>query len=463
MRFIFLLSVAILALGSPLTGLAQQRPGAEGVLRLVDWPERSMAEHGASGRQIERELARHELLPFIDTLRVGYRYERQEDGPRLTVALEWKPGAYGMLDRKRVPYTEMPDSILVTSLVLRADVYARGEQVTEAVIRLDGLRLAASPRVYSSDVPHLAWRDLFVHTPPPAARRIFEGGFDLRNLDILSATFESYGDSDEAMAEYHEPDGRPSRHSDYDVDAITDVFIDLSWLFRPQPWVVDGHVDDDGARHEPRGGDMGRDASGGGERGSGRGSERTQAEPSREEGTTGSADGSKARGHRRKAEADTKDSGDDSDDDDSELLPAALTAVAAVGVLAYAGGTVGYFGNARTAPIGLAAGLVRPSGGFLLQASVNEAVLRGQGEEHLLAKALAFHQVLPTAIQPAIGAGVLVSYANEKYTYEPSLSLGAVANFGPVVLMGAYDVALGGVELSAAFNFRSERSGLDVP
>lgn len=440
------------------TSQAQERPGSEGVLHLTNWPTSSLERTGLSERRINQTLGRFDLLPYIDTLTVGYRYETAGDEPVLSLAIEWKPGQYGILDGRRVAFERMPDSLLLTALTLEASVYADGKHITETVIRIDSMALAPSPDVTRFTLTDLRWDDLFVHTPHQAARRIFDEGFELRTLNIVSASFESYdADRDRSVAGTYRSERRtPSRRTAYDDHTVTGILIDLGWLFPPRVWHPDRNED---REQRPRGNSMGRgsdsdedDARGSARRG---GSDETVGGRGSEESGDASGRSSRSRdsGSSKKG---ADDRSDDSDDEDRQkLLPAALTAAAAVGILAYKGGTVGYFGNAKFAPYGLSAGMVRPKGGFLLQAGVNDAVFgSSDGPEHLVGKILIFRQILPVPIQPAMGAGVLVTH-DDTYTYEPSLSVGAIGTFGPIILQSVYDVVQGGMEFGIAFNFRS--------
>jgi hypothetical protein len=258
MRSAGLLLALLVALPSlAQTSLAQQRPGAEGVLHLSDWPNSSLERSGLTEIQIARTLGRFDLLPYIDTLTVGYRYEAAGDEPVLTLAIEWEPGQYGILDGRRIAYERMPDSLLLTALTIEADVFSDGERVTEAVFRFDSLALASSPDLVQLTPASLSWADLFARTPARAARSIFDRGFELRNLEIVSASFSSYdGDRDERIAGTYRTERRtPDRRTVYDGHRVTGILIDLGWLFPPPVWLPDHDEDRHGS---PRGESMGR-------------------------------------------------------------------------------------------------------------------------------------------------------------------------------------------------------------
>jgi hypothetical protein len=151
--------------------------------------------------------------------------------------------------------------------------------------------------------------------------------------------------------------------------------------------------------------------------------------------------------------------GDDDDEEDEEedetsLAPAAIGAAVAVGALVFVGGTVGLYGNSGDLPIGLQAGYVRPNGGVVLQAAVNDEVLTDGDEERLVAKVTGFRNLFDAPVQPAVGLGVLATAQGDEYSVEPTFSLGLVANLGRVLLMTGYDVQARGVDFGLAFNLR---------
>ena len=453
---------------------AQQRLAAEGIARLTDWP--------ASSETARAELDEQafEVLPFLDTLTLGYRYIAAERGPRLETALEWTPGRRGIYDGKEVDYKRLPADVEMTALVLGAQVHVGGRPVANAVIAIDSLALAASPATYTVTVDTLAWETVFESASAAEARAYFEAGFELRNLEIVSVAFASYEDE---VAERERPrrHRRATRTTVYEPGFGADIYIGgvIGGGSRPRP-PRDGRrrdmgrdaVEQDHADRSPTRTGSGREegAAGSGARGD-RTTTRTSAEDggdvAQESGKGTSEGGERATSRRegRKASpAKRDDSDDDDEDDDNELLPTAIAAAAAVGVVAYAGGTLGYYGNLAEAPIGLTSGFVRPNGGALLHVAVNEAFLRsdpGSTPRHLVAKLTGFYNAFDAPVQPAVGIGVLARDPGENVDVRLSLSFGAVATLGPVVLMGSYDVARGGAEVGLAINFRYKRPGGD--
>ena len=442
-RFLLLFSLAIVLAPAP---FARAQGVREGVVRVLGWPE--------SAEPPER-LRGYDMLPYVDTLTIGYRYGIAGGSPLLSLALDWTPGRYGLLDGRRVDYERLPAGLRLVGLAFRADVYSGGAKAAEIVVSVDSMIVGPAPDFGRVELEGLSWDALFVDTPADAARALFEAGFELRDPEVLRAAFAAFEEETAPAASPRVSARRAPRTVVYERDVYVDLFFSLDWLAG-----LDGRDAPPRQRlsGEPRG-----SAGGRGSLATGRGRSRTTGEQrggeTQAEGERGSS-----RGKRGAASDASKDdderSGDDRDEDerdDNDLVPAAVAAFAAVGVLAYAGGTVGYYGNARHAPIGLSAGFVRERWGVLLQSAVNEALLgSGDGPRRLVAKFTAFGSARPRArIHPAVGAGVLATEEDDVVSAELSLSLGAVGTFGPVVVQAGYDLVQGGVELGLAFNFRS--------
>lgn len=470
---LLLLLSALLAPGSA----AQRTSAAEGLVHLTDWP----ASSEAARAYIEREA--FEVLPFLDTLTLGYRYGAlttgEARGPRFTAALEWTPGARGIYDGREVDAEALPSDVEMTALVLRARVYASGRPVAHAVVAVDSMQLAAAPDVYAFNVDTLTWATVFEGASAEEARALFEAGFELRELEIVRVAFASYATE---VAEHNRPrwrPRRPARTTVYEPGFGGNIYIGgvIGGRSRPRGLrpgrrrdMGRGSEEDSADRSRPRSGsDDGAEAGNAGDAGSEgrgeRGAGRTSSEDERDDvggGKRDSGSGEQATSQRggRKVPVPKRDDDDEDDNEDNELLPAALAAAAAVGAVAYAGGTVGYYGNTRQAPIGLTSGFIRPGGGVLLQAAVTPSLISsGAGPRHLIAKLTGFYNAFDAPVQPAVGIGVLARDPGEEVDLRPSVSLGAVATLGPIVLMGGYDVAAGGAELGVAFNFRYKRPG----
>jgi hypothetical protein len=132
--------------------------------------------------------------------------------------------------------------------------------------------------------------------------------------------------------------------------------------------------------------------------------------------------------------------------------------MAAAAVIGVAGGTLGYYGSSRHAPLGVTSGIVRRDGGVLLQVGINEALLLGESQpKKLLVKLLSFGNFFRSGVQPALGGGVLATSESGRVSYEPSVSIGAVGQYRMMLFYGGYDFWQQGPEFSVALNFRGLR------
>lgn len=401
--------VVILFLIGLFTGpglLAQPVPEHTGLSQITSWP------HSIGDIDHQRGSS-PEFFVAIDTLKLGYGFRVVNDAPLLSVVVEWKQGAYGFFNGIRLRSDEMPVDVRIAGAVFIADVYVQDSMVTSLTFALDDMMLGPVPDLIAVDIWPESWDHLFESTPGDVARRYFEEGFELRDLRFASVAFA--GSEDWAKVE------------------ITDLILSTWPHFAPNnpPRTKNG---------KPRKETIGRDGnkSSGEKRGSGR----ARNEGERDE---------------KKSPDEKKKSKDENErDEENELLPATLAAVAAVGILAYAGGTIGYSGNARHTPIGLASGIVGRHGGFLIQASINAAIFEDSGDtEKLLLRSTGFFDLFRSPIQPMIGAGALLRGQDGSVNARPVVSLGLAGNFGTMILLGGYDLLEGGIEFGMVFNFRA--------
>ena len=450
MRSISWLLAAVLILSIIPECIAQ--PADSGVVALTEWPAAAQEpyEHGRAYP--------FDLLPFIDSLSVDYRYGVADDRPRMHFVLSWLPGTEGILNRERVSYDRLPGDIRIERLHLHADVLVDGRAATELQVRVDSLMLPPRPASYAFTADSLDWATLFSETPADSARRYFEEGFRLANLRIDHIAFAVF----EPRPQPRSGDGerRPPPPPRVDVYPV-DIHIHAGWFFP-------GGRDDDDAYKSPR---TERPRSGVTRTRSGDRASDGERTTSRSPGDTGRTSNDRSRGG-TSGERDDEDDGDrearsdrdrsrsgerdddEDEDDDTSLAPTAIGAAVAVGAIAVAGGTVGYYANTGDMPVGLQAGYVQPNGGAVLQAAVNRDVLTGGDEERLLAKIIGFGDLFDLPVQPALGAGVLVTALGDDVDIQPTFSLGLVANLGRVVLMAGYDVQTEGLDVGLAVNFR---------
>ncbi|MDX1547181.1 MAG: hypothetical protein R3247_09350 [Rhodothermales bacterium] len=410
----------------------------EGVAALLRWPAALYEEDGASYP--------YDLLPALDSLALGYRYDVHDGAPRLRLTLAWAPGPVGVLENERVAAEAMPGRLRLLAAEIQADVVAEGRTVARLHLVLDSLALAPLPDRHRFTLEGQPWEAIFEGVTGAEARALFAGGFTLDHLEILRIAFASYEDGE---------GGRP-----YDPRRPTGVGVYpprigvwVDWIGPPRARAGKRGADRARPEREPRE-TVGRTPGTEPDR------DRTREGGGAETERSGDRSGDRAerdRGDRKRPSRPGKKRNDDEKDDDAELLPVALAGAAAVGALAIGGGTVGYFGNTE-APLGLAAGRVAPHAGLLLQVAVNDAVLGAPGDETFVGRATTFYDLLGSRIQPALGLGV---FAREQESgdaeWMPSVSLGAVGNFGSVLVLGGYDVVAGGVDVGLAFNWRHRR------
>lgn len=470
------------ALGDIGAATAQSFESGEGVVRVTDWPDEEA-----------RRTLRYDILPFIDTLTVAYQYAVRDGRPALSLVVDWDPGTSAIYRGVRTSYAEIPGDVRMVGLDLRIGVFVDGRRAAVLSVVVDSMVVGPYPDFVEIALPDLTWDNVFAETTPEEAKAIFLNGFELADLEVAGAGFAVFDEDGDVTnpAAGRPTRSQPSRVSIYRAPRFVDGFIDVTWLIggisrvpSPREDIPRGSMGrGDGGRNaeEARGdrrarpgdGTVGRDAG----RSEARGRNRSDARDEERSGTR-SADRPAARGEdrpRARAESSTDDDekggsedrkeggfrlpgsgGDDDDDeDDDELVPYALAAVGAAGILAAVGGTVGYYGNSHYAPIGLTSGFVRRDGGLLLQAAVNEALLFDEPRaKRLTVKLLSFGNFLNSGLQPALGAGVLATAEGGEITYEPTLSIGAVGVYKMMLVYGGYDVVHQGPEFGVAVNFR---------
>lgn len=442
MRRAFVLFAAVLLFMGGARPVSAQQPdttgpavrGEEGGrVALTDWP--------ASLSGLLEEMGRKApyLLPKIDSLALDYRYAADDSTSQWSFVLGWRPGSRVLYEGDVLPARRAPPGIRMANVELRAEVQADGEYVGDMVVAVDSMALAPIPSIYSFEVT-VGHERLLLDASGAAARTALLEGATLENLVVERMGFVS--DAASTSERRRPPDARERRSEPRRGPSVytpsTRIFI--GWRVAPRPYYVD---DRDGTRTvRPRRETVGRGGSG-------------QEEAPRRTAGRGDAEGSEenARGRGTRSGADEDDE-EDEDDDTSLRLPA-LGAAAAVGLVAYAGGTVGLYGRGDT-PLGLAAGYTRSSGGIHLQAAVNGAVIEGGDGQKLTVKALGFYDVISSPIQPAAGLGVQIDPARDREV-APSVSVGLAGNFGRIVLFGGVDLVQETPEIGLTYNFRHGR------
>lgn len=439
--------LGLLCVTLPVYGQSQSWTTSNGVINVSNWPETAENQ-----RSIDSLRVHAAVLPSIDTLSIGYGYRVTPGQPYLTFALEWKPGPYAILEGEKTKWDDLKGDVVIESILLNVDVHSEGEPVSSLDFAVDSLMLASYPDLFSEEVTTLTWDTVFPDLPDSTARTLLKKGFSLENPKISRISFVYY-DEEGKVAQRSSPQimpRRPSKRTVYRPGVTIDVRVPIIISRRPTPRPRQA---EEPRTVEPRGERVGRGDTTDDDR-------RTTSDDRRQTERTSDANEDDAgedgdilnpSGKKKKKE--------DDEEDEDDLLPAAIAGVAAVALVAVAGGTVGYYGNTKYAPIGLMAGYVKPEGGALLQAGVNSAVIeRSEAEqEHFVGKITGFYNIFDSPIQPSIGVGVVVSEDNGNYEYDILGSLGLVGNFGSMIVIGGYDFISGGADIGIAVNLKSKK------
>lgn len=413
------------------------RGQGSGTATLTQWPPSLSELLNEMGRKAPY------LLPKVDSLALDYRYAAGDSTSQWSFVLGWQPGSRVLHNGEILSRSRAPSGLQMVSVELRAQVHSGGERVGDMIIAVDSMALSPFPGIYSFEVT-VGHDRVFLNSPAAEARQALVRGVTLDSLVVERMGFVSTGrsTSDRRRA----PDARERRQEPRRAPSVYEprTSIYVGWRVAPRPYYVGER---NGKRTvEPRGETMGRGTTTGDSRTATRGTRR----------------GSDAESETQKRRSKSKDKDEDEEEEDeTSLRLPALAAVAAVGVVAYTGGTVGVYGRGDT-PIGLAAGYTRPGGGIQLQAAVNEAVLNGTAGQKLTVKTLGFYDVFSFPLQPAAGLGFQIDPRREA-NVRPSFSVGLAANVGRVVLFGGVDVVQETPEIGLAYNFRHWRRSRAQP
>jgi len=437
------LLVGLLSLSTMDAGHAQAPLGkGEGTATLEGWPRSLPTLLDEMGQDAPY------LLPRIDSLALDYRYAATDTTTRWSFVLSWRPAERVLYEGEVLPRRDGPRGLRMTNIELRADVRVDGEKRAEMIVAVDSMRLRATPARFAFNVS-VGYDRVFLDTAPGEARRILSEGATLDRLVVERMGFSSErgqrGDRSPDASEQRkeEPSRAPSIYT-------TRTRLYIGWRVAPQPYYVGERGTGEDRERRPRGKTIGRTADGDDARDDTRdgGRDRAEGEDSGED--KADDEGRSQTGRVLAGDEDDKD--DEEDEDDTDLRTPALAAAAAVGIVAFAGGTAGLYGRGDT-PIGLASGYTHPRGGVQLQAAVNSAVLENDTDQELSVRALGFYDVFGARVQPAVGLGVQVD-PSEGRDVEPAVSGGLVGNFGRFVLYGGVDVTEGMPEIGFAYNFQ---------
>ena len=424
------------------------RGSGEGTTALEGWPRSLPTLLDEMGQDAPY------LLPRIDSLALDYQYAATDTTSRWSFVLNWRPAERLLYEGEVLPWRERPAGVRMTNVEVRANVRVDGEKRAEMIIGVDSMALRPVPDrfVFNVTVPH---ERVFLDTSPTEARRILTEGATLEGLIVERMGFSSNADRQrprtgdrDARERRTEPPRPPSIYT-----PRSRIFI--GWRVGPRPYYVGDRDRDPDRTTRPRGNTVGRSTA---DAGRNEAPDRAGRSEGRGADAEGASDGDKETDDADRARAGNIFSGNDDEDekdddeDDTSLQTPALAAVAAVGLVAFAGGTVGVYGRGDT-PIGLASGYTHPRGGVQVQAAVNGAVLNDGSDQQLSVRALGFYDVFESRLQPAVGLGAHIDPQAGR-DWEPIVSAGLVGNLGRVVLYGGVDLVQGTPEIGVAYNFR---------
>uniref|UniRef100_A0A7V2B094 Uncharacterized protein n=1 Tax=Rhodothermus marinus TaxID=29549 RepID=A0A7V2B094_RHOMR len=402
--------------------VGQAQPAQEGVLRVVNWP--------ASEAELARIFARDpgvwgqvEVLPFLDTLLLGYRYLVRGDSVYAAFSLAWHPGLWGLYKGRRVLRAQLPEEIWLERLEVCLGFSVQGRSVACWPVRFDSLALGPWPEVFTSATHAFSVEEVLGAQGRDSLQAWLQAGLQLDTLLLEGLSFSASGKGQATwttVRTYPEP-----------------PFVEVG-----EGDIVVVVLEGAGKRSVVRGR-----------------SQRT--------GRSRAVRGEKVRGQQPGRETDSRrgqglipkgksQKDDEKDQKEATLLPAALAGIAAVGLVAVAGGGIGYAGNLKQAPIGLTSGVVRSTWGMLLEVSCNAAVLkRSRTEpERLNVRLLVFKGRRSDRWQLGGALGVRWEERGGRYAAYPVLVPALVWRADPLLLIGGVDVVGGGVELSFVLNLR---------
>ncbi len=288
----------------------------QGTLRIVDWPASEAELAQVVGDEVG-PWSRIEVLPFLDSLVLGYRYEVVADTVYAGFTLAWYPAAWGLYRGRRVLRYQMPDSVQLQAMHVRIRFAVRGRPVTTWPLRFDSLALGPWPEVFESATYAFPVEEVFGPVPRDSLAAWLQDGLAPDSLSLEWIAFSvAEGGRITARSIVRARPGPP----------FIDVIID------PEVIIVEGA------------GKRGGTTVGRKPRRTGRSAGRTRAAEGRRTGR------SSGRGWFRGGEKKE----DESEEEKHEtLLPAALAGVAVVAIVAVAGGGFGYSGNLKRTPIGV--------------------------------------------------------------------------------------------------------------
>lgn len=448
-RFVTWPQLSVLTLLVTLITVVDARAQSSGEVVRANWPDVLFeTERGAMHRPgvaIAENFSDVAILPFIDSLALAY--DAAPDSPSISFQLRWVSGQGGILDGALVD--TMPDSVWMAAIDLHADVLVNGGKQGDLLLSLDSLWLPSGDFVYEFSTAVSDWGDVFEGVSAEEARNAFEAGFELGALDVLSVAFEAPA-AEEVREEVLVTRRPPRRRTIYTPDVGIWIGWDMGGSRRGRgtpvrsgnrgPRTEIGRASGDEETRRVRGGRDGQSGD-------------TQTRSGSGEESVGSDSSGEARSGRKGTGLLPK--GNDDDDDDRELLGPALGAAAAIGALAYFGGTVGYYGYPQDAPIGLSAGRITDRGGAMIHAAVSSDVLTGGGDERLIVGISGVFKPVLAGLHPVAGLDVWLSELGDTIEATPIVTAGVLLRTGGgLAFEGGVDLSGFRPRIGLSFSFR---------
>jgi hypothetical protein len=388
----------------------------EGVLRLVNWPASEDDLTQIFARD-PKAWAQVDVLPFLDTLLIGYRYWVRGDSVYASFSLAWHPSLWGLYKGRRVLRAQLPEEVRLERLDVRLGFSVMGRQVATWPVRFDSLELGPWPDVFTSATQAFPVEEVLEAIEPDSLQRWLQAGLCLDTLMLESLSFSANEEGKTSWTTVRAYP-RPPFIEVWEPDVVVVVTEEAG---KNGASVLQGRPRSTGRRAAVRKERPGREA----------GSQRGDRLP-------------------RKGEE------DEEDQKEATLLPAALAGIAAVGLVAIVGGGIGYAGNLKQAPIGFSSGVVRSGWGMLLAVSCNAALLkRSRTEPEVLSlRFMGFGGARTHRWQLGGALGVRWEERNGRYATYPILAPVLVWRADPLLLIGGFDAIGGGVELSLVLNLQ---------
>ena len=394
----------------------------QGTMDLVGWPERNQVEAW------EDDLA-DRWLPQFDRIQIDYNYAVRDSVTDWTFELAWSPGAWVHTGADGIqPLADVDGPGRLEQLYVVADAVVNDSTRATALFAFEEMNVGPRPETVEltwNSVPH---DELFPDLDAEMARALLDQNptFEIVEVERVQAL-----PPEERSVASQEQETREERRTPRTNEPRPPRTRRSGSVFVIRTGYVFG-------RSYPR--TVARPPS---------------AEPAApaDESTRGGR-GSASTESSGDEPDDDRPRRDDDDDDAPSLGPAALGAAAVVGIAAVAGGSIGISGSGD-APLGLTSGWTGTQGGVWLQASINSAVLDGEGTERLNTQLRGFVDVGWNEVQPSLGLGLRFEQEGDDIVSRPIVAPGVVWNENTWAFTAGFDFVNNAPQFGIVYNFRA--------